>query len=315
LQVALRIVEQVADHFPHHQSQPECLEIKEDVLTYERGDTGRVRLIDFYRAGLNSRFFFIESKEYLRALGALDESDERMGPKVIVSNYVLGKNNCLAHAHYYSVCCFNECEDLYGQFEQAVSAPEATPQQIGMLVANMSSSTVQAPRNLSQALLRRLDEIAIAPGGKVLLHSRLFAQWMHQAFPRECPYPHLVGTTTSLGPRAWAQQNGQNYSVGKKHALKSHVESLELAEQSLELVEQLTDTELKDDDADLMWTSDEEHFVEPAIPLSARIWTSMGTMGTGGVMAVLCACLLLAVRSSAALSGGGKGAKEQQYFV
>ena len=61
-------------------------------------------------------------------------------------------------------------------------------------MANLSSSTVQAPRNLSQTLLRRLDEIALGHDGTVVLHSRLFAQWMHQAFPRECPYPHVTGT-------------------------------------------------------------------------------------------------------------------------
>jgi len=305
----------VADHFPHHQSQPECLEIKEDLLAFERGDTGRIRLIDFYRAGLSSRFFFTETKEYLRAMGALDESDARLGPKVIVANYVLAKSNCLAHAHLYNVCCINECEGLYLQFEQALAAPEANPEQISMLVASSSSSTVQGPRNLSQALLRRLDEIAIGPGGKVLLHSRLFAQWMHQAFPRECPYPHLVGTTTSLGPQAWAKQNGQRYSIGKKSTLKSHVETLELTEQAD--AEQPADKELTDDGADLMWTSEEEHFVEPVRPLSARLWSSLGMLGRGAVALLLGASLVFAVSASPAVSGGTgcKDANAQQYFV
>merc|ERR1719197_2470743 len=155
LQVAMRVVEQVADHFPHHQSWPECQEVKEDLLTYERGDTGRVRLVDFYRASLASRFFFIETADYLRAVGALDESDA-MRPKVIVPNYVLAKSNCLAKTNYYSVCCFNECEALYGHLEQHVASPAADAKQISTLVANMSSSTVQAPRNLSQTLLRRV---------------------------------------------------------------------------------------------------------------------------------------------------------------
>merc|ERR1719240_1530162 len=153
-----------------------------------------------------------------------------------------------------------------------------------MLVANMSSSTVQAPRNLSQALVRRLDEIAIGPGGQVLIHSRLFAQWMHQAFPRECPYPHLVGTTTSLGPQAWAKQNGQKYSIGRKHTLKIHIQTLELAEEH-------TDDDSSGADADLMWTSEEEHFIEPTRSFSATFWASFGTLAPGFMLLVLFAGL------------------------
>jgi len=310
LQVALRIVEQVADRFPHQQSQPECLEIKEDILAYERGETGRVRLLDFYRAGLDSRFFFTETEDYLRALGALDESDARLGPKVIVSNYVLAKSNCLAHAHLYSVCCLNECEGLYGQIEQTVASPEATPQQIGTLVATISSSTIQAPRNLSQMLLRRLDEIAIGHTGNVLLHSRLFAQWMHQAFPRECPYPHLLGTTTSLSPGDWAKQLGKKFSVGTNN-LKGLVSSLELAEEQAETAP----SDTSDDDADLMWTSEEEHFVEPVRSLSARVSAAVKSLGRGAVLLGLCTSLVFAFWASPRVAGGCKDAKMEQYFV
>merc|ERR550537_1532339 len=28
------------------------------------------------------------------------------------------------------------------------------------------------------------------------LHGRLLAQWLHYAFPRECPYPHMPGTVS-----------------------------------------------------------------------------------------------------------------------
>jgi len=310
LQVALRIVEQVADHFPHQQSQPECLEIKEDLLAYERGDTGRVRLLDFYRAGLDSRFFFTETEDYLRALGALDESDARIGPKVIVSNYVLAKSNCLAHAHLYSVCCLNECEGLYGQLEQAIAEPQAKPEQIGALVSTLSSSTVQAPRNLSEMLLRRLDEIAIGPGGNVMLHSRLFAQWMHQAFPRECPYPHLLGTTTSLNPGDWAKQNGKKFSIGAKN-VQGVISSLEVAEEQADVVP----SDTSNDDADLMWTSDEEHFVEPVPSLSARLWASVGSLGRGAVLLALCASAIFAAWASPKVSGGCKDTKMEQYFV
>ena len=41
--------------------------------------------------------------------------------------------------------------------------------------------------------MARLDEIASLHAGPVPLHSRLFRQWMHHAYPRECPYPHEAG--------------------------------------------------------------------------------------------------------------------------
>merc|ERR1719498_1899389 len=91
LQVALRVVERSADDFAVRVADPECHEIKDDLLDFERGDTGRLRLADFYRAGLDTRFYFLETKEYLEAVGALDTSDSLVGPKVIVSNYVLTK--------------------------------------------------------------------------------------------------------------------------------------------------------------------------------------------------------------------------------
>lgn len=49
----------------------------------------------------------------------------------------------------------------------------------------MASDTVAAPRELSEGLRVRLQEVAALHGGKVPIHGRLFAQWMHHAFPRE----------------------------------------------------------------------------------------------------------------------------------
>merc|ERR1719277_1856708 len=49
-------------------------------------------------------------------------------------------------------------------------------------------------------LLTRLRDIGSGHSGAVQLHGRLFAQWMHHAFPRECAYPHVSGTTNPLTP-------------------------------------------------------------------------------------------------------------------
>ena len=84
--------------------------------------------------------------------------------------------------------------------ETDVSAPSASPARIAETVSLLQSDTVDAPRNLSSALLTRLQEIADVHAGTVPLHGRLFAQWMHHAYPRECPFPHVSGTTSPMSP-------------------------------------------------------------------------------------------------------------------
>merc|ERR1719210_43724 len=80
----------------------------------------------------------------------------------------------------------------------------------------MHSDTVHAPRNLSSALLARLDEIAEHHAGQVALHGRLFAQWMHHAYPRECPFPHIAGSTEAIGHREFTEKFRLPTSYTKK---------------------------------------------------------------------------------------------------
>merc|ERR1719498_1229009 len=112
-------------------------------------------------------------------------------------------SNCIATSGFYSVCCKNECEDLLGNLERTISAPEAPPSVIAALVAFMPSSSSPAPGALPSILRRRLDEIASQHQGVVPLHSRLFSEWLHRAYPRECPFPHQSGTTSTDLPESW----------------------------------------------------------------------------------------------------------------
>ena len=76
------------------------------------GGAGRVRVADFYKKALNEgQWQFSESIDYLRQLGALDESDAA-NPRVIIPNYISGPSNCVASSSYYSVCCLDECEGI-----------------------------------------------------------------------------------------------------------------------------------------------------------------------------------------------------------
>merc|ERR1719346_468205 len=103
------------------------------------------------------------------------------------------------------------------QLEREVAAPSASATRIAEIVRRLHSDTVDAPRNLSASLVSRLDEIAEHHDGRVLLHGRLFAQWMHHAFPLECPYPHAAGTTTPLTADEWMDESGTDEVAAPVH--------------------------------------------------------------------------------------------------
>merc|ERR1719401_2713825 len=123
-------------------------------------------------------------------------------------------------AGFYNVCCKDECEDLFGHLEEKIAAPETTPATIVALVQKLPSSTVKSPRQLSATLLSRLDFIATEHGGTVPLHGRLFAQWMHHAYPRECPYPHVSGTSSQHTPAEWTDITGMTERATRKEMRK-----------------------------------------------------------------------------------------------
>eukprot|EP00927_Polykrikos_kofoidii_P019620 TRINITY_DN19199_c0_g1_i1.p1 TRINITY_DN19199_c0_g1~~TRINITY_DN19199_c0_g1_i1.p1 ORF type:complete len:622 (+),score=99.65 TRINITY_DN19199_c0_g1_i1:97-1866(+) len=185
----LRVAEEASARFGRFQDA-ECRHLKDTLLEVEENFNGRVRLSEFYKKALDfsNGAYFAESLDYLRSQRTLDET--RPGePRVLVPNYILARGNCLGDTGFYSICCINECESLFLQIERAVAAPRAKPEVIAALVENMQSSTVEAPRQLPETMLRRLKDMATRSGGEVLLHGRLFSQWIHFAFPRECPYP------------------------------------------------------------------------------------------------------------------------------
>jgi len=184
----------------------ECRSLKTELVAMEGRRPGRVPLADFYRKGLYSHWNFNEKKGYLRALGALDESVPSQ-PSVIVPNYLGSRPNCLVASSLYAVCCRNECEDLMAYLERDIAAPVATPQRIRELFANLPANSVAAAPELSETLVQRLQEIAERHGGQVPLHGRLFSQWMHHAFPRECPYPHEGANPQT--PDEWMKESDE----------------------------------------------------------------------------------------------------------
>jgi len=201
----------------------ECHRLKDLLSEMEDDGTGRVPLSRFYRGGMKGDWTFSESVEYLRHIGALDDRNpQRMS--VVIPNYFQSQSNCLAGSSFYSICCSDECEGLLGAVEREVQAPKAKPSQISGVISQLHSDTVYAPRNLSRALLNRLDDIAQLHGGQVPLHGRLFAQWMHHAYPRECPFPHVIGATNRASPSEWMDAMDIDSAEASEHEMSSFVE-------------------------------------------------------------------------------------------
>jgi len=209
------VVEEVGERFGHFQDA-ECGVMKTKLIGMGDGGIGRIPLANFYKTSIDDDTFeFQESEGYLRELGALDDTDPSH-PSVIIPNYIQSATNCIASESLYSVCCLNECEQLMSHLEKEIDAPDAEPSRIAAIVAGLPSSTVEAPRSLSTTLLGKLDEAAATHGGTVQLHGRLFGQWMHHAFPRECPYPHVAGVTNPQTPDEWMATQGQESFASKE---------------------------------------------------------------------------------------------------
>jgi len=194
------IIAEIGERYGQFQDV-ECRQFKDWLVAVEDksvGGAGRVRVADFYGQALNNgKWQFSESVDYLRNLGALDESDAA-NPRVIIPNYIAGGSNCIASSAYYSVCCMDECEGILGQLEKLISAPEASPSTILSMIPKIASATVAKDRSVSAWMQQRLHEVAQHHGGVVPLHGRLFAQWLHFAYPRECSFPHVAGTTAPV---------------------------------------------------------------------------------------------------------------------
>jgi len=289
-----------------HLQAMDCKSHKYQLMDLEHEGTGRVPLSQFYRGAHegDDNWPFIEKQGYLRLLGALDESNPSQ-PKVIIPNYLNGLSNCITPSAFYSVCCVNECEGLLSHVERAVAAPEGDPARIAEVVSNLGSDTVDAPRNLSTSQMAHLFEIAERNGGRVPLHGRLFAQFMHHAFPRECVFPHVSGTTSPEVPDDWEQRTGSDIYADDDEIRRHVVESKLLDKASLQ------------DDVDaLPWTEVEEL-------VGSHKFRSSPSEGLQSSRLLRVVLLLVAVssalwpvvRSSKVASGYSPGGQLEKHYV
>jgi hypothetical protein len=293
-----KVVKAVGEEFGSFQDM-ECRQLKDALTRIEYADSGRVKLSDFYRPSLDGAWQFQESVPYLRQLGALDESDPN-AMSVIIVNYLHSQTNCIASTGYYSVCCKDECENLMGQLEEKIASPEAKPAAIVAIVENMVSSTVNSSRNLSPKMLQYLDEIASLHQGAVPLHGRLFAQWMHHVFPRECPYPQKSVTTR--------QQTGDEWF------LESGMTSLATPKEMNDFTKSSASVAAESDEAIMPWSTEEELLVCREAPTVASV--SLFTRLRPAVLFALVGLLAFGlVQNMKAMKVAGKEKCNAKYIV
>merc|ERR1719401_169321 len=204
-------VHDIGQHFGAFQNM-ECKSLKEKLVDMEHGGSGRVLLSKFYSGVGSMDWPFIDSIDYLQKIGALDDRDPRR-LSVIIPNFLSSPSNCETPSNFYKVCCMDECEGLLAHVEIAVSEPSAAVARLVEIISELPSGTVAAPRNLSSVQVERLKEIAEHHGGRVPLHGRLFAQWMHHAYPRECRFPHVAGSTNPMTQREYQSKFGVDFEV------------------------------------------------------------------------------------------------------
>ncbi|OLQ12231.1 hypothetical protein AK812_SmicGene3917 [Symbiodinium microadriaticum] len=116
-------------------------------MKIEHADTGRVLLKDFYGSALDGNWQFSESVDYLRELGALDESDPA-NKAVLIANYVPFSLHLKGWAMFW------------------VAAPDADPDQLVKLVEQRKWAVGYARELHVPTNLRRLPATTAERSGK-----------------------------------------------------------------------------------------------------------------------------------------------------
>jgi len=278
--------------------ETECQSIKNSLSALDRRGSGRIGLSQFYGANADGEWRFGESEAYLRELGALDETSVARGKQVIIPNYLQGASNCIVTTPYYMVCCINECEQVLNEIEAAVGAPTASTAEILELVQQMSDFDDEPPR-FDAKLKTQLLRIAEVNAGRVPLHGRLFAQWMHYVLPRECSYPHKSGVANMVSIQDFGSASFASREDVREHSAKRNVTAAAMAD--VEAAQWMS-----------QWSEDEEL----GLDLGVAPWDRAGSwIGLGcGATAMLGVAWTLASVAVKELKGAGTHSSSANSF-
>merc|ERR1740121_2311658 len=125
---------------------------------------------------------------------------------------------------------------------------------------------------------------------------------MHHAYPRECPYPHLSGTTKPLAPGAWQKQTKEDV-MANVETMTWHVEQSRKSRR-----------ESRSQPEELPWGLEEELFVTRPV-----IANTTGTPWATGRALVFGAALLAAavmlLQTAMSTRDAVMGTPKQKYSV
>lgn len=226
-------------------------------MTMEIKDTGRVRLRDFYESAMgDNTSTFLESVDYLSQLGTLEDMDPSE-PRVVISNYIGGPSNCVVRTGYYSLCCMDECADLYSHLELSLKKPAAALAEIVPIIEGLASASMTQCRKLSTSQLERLKKVADRNAeGLVELHGPDFADWMHSVYPRECA-KSSQGPAQFLTVEEWQEETHLSAQANLDE-MKAIVEQLKLLELTREPFSSQVEEPSAHDLADIDYDSEED---------------------------------------------------------
>eukprot|EP00928_Gymnodinium_smaydae_P013321 TRINITY_DN1486_c0_g2_i1.p1 TRINITY_DN1486_c0_g2~~TRINITY_DN1486_c0_g2_i1.p1 ORF type:complete len:590 (+),score=115.76 TRINITY_DN1486_c0_g2_i1:89-1771(+) len=270
-----------------------CNAFEDALIKKDHSESGRVKLSEFYGSSLLS-----EKPDTLRAYGVVaPESDgyAHRDPSVIISNYVNSAANCVASTQHYALCCPDACLNILSQLESRLARPSARPEQILEIISALPSRTRTAPRQLADFMLTRLRDIGEHHDGMVPLHGRLFAQWLHHAYPYECMFPMPASHAGSgLSSVDW-HRNRKNAMYFSDEEAQEFVKN------------RVKDLEGGDLQETLAWLVEEKVFVQaPPPPLFEEVCAIARCVAFCGALFGAFHALLSHVRPHLVARGGGK---------
>ena len=153
----------------------------------------------------------------------------------------------------------------------------------------------------------RLHQIAESQGGFVPLHGRLFAEWLHYAFPRECPYPHKAGAYRLSLMTQWEAVSGMDSILDAKEC-EAHGEDLsgilpehralhedfDWEHAAMDTIKEQSIQWADEEDTIVPWSREEEHALGTGAIIMSILRVLMmvsAVLGMGGLIVQQCSVI------------------------
>merc|ERR1719443_2652098 len=102
--------------------------------------------------------------------------------------------------------------------------PQSTASADQIINVVQSMAQYQA-KEMTSSLRQKLEDVTAIHNGQIPLHGRLIAQWLHYAFPHECPYPHLDDAIEPITPMKYEQTFGADATTADDDEVKKFLEA------------------------------------------------------------------------------------------